>query len=174
LAAGEPPATRGFPPSVFTALPRLLERTGRSAVGSITAFYTVLVEGDDLNEPISDAVRALLDGHIVLSRKLAGAGHYPAIDILDSISRLAPAVTTPDHQSAMQRLRGLLAAYRDHEDLISVGAYRPGTNPQVDQALALREPLLRYLRQAHDQRCTLEAAVRELLQLAEACSAVNS
>ena len=168
LAAGEPPAMRGFPPSVFGALPRLLERAGRSSSGSITAFYTVLVEGDDLNEPISDAVRSLLDGHIVLSRKLAGAGHYPAIDILESVSRLAPCVSTPAQQSAMHWLRGLLAAYRDHEDLISVGAYRAGTNPQVDLALAMRDQLARYLRQAQDERSSREDTVRELLRLAEA------
>lgn len=167
LAAGEPPTTRGYPPSTFAALPRLLERAGRAASGSITAFYTVLVEGDDLNEPVSDAVRSLLDGHIVLSRKLAAAGHYPAIDPLASISRLAPAVTSPAQQAAGQRVRALLAAHRDHEDLISVGAYRPGSNPLVDQALARRDSLARYLRQDMHELCDWEDSRAGLLRLAE-------
>jgi FliI/YscN family ATPase len=165
LAAGELPASRGYPPSVFGTLPRLLERAGRSAAGSITGFYTVLVEGDDLNEPISDAVRSLLDGHIVLSRKLATAGHYPAIDILESISRLAPAVTPPAQQAAATRIRTLLAAYRDHEDLISLGAYRHGAHPQVDQALERRESILAYLRQGMEERATMDQAVAKLLEL---------
>jgi flagellum-specific ATP synthase len=168
LTAGEPPTTRGFPPSVFATLPRLLERAGRSSAGSITGFYTVLVEGDDLNEPVSDAVRSLLDGHIVLARHLAGAGHYPAIDILESISRLAPAVTPPDQQAASQRVRALLAALREHEDLISLGAYRAGTQPLVDAALALRPAIHNYLRQAQDESSRFEDAQTELLALAPA------
>lgn len=170
LAAGEPPTTRGYPPSVFAILPRLLERAGPCPSGSITGFFTVLVEGDDLQEPISDAVRSLLDGHIVLSRKLAAAGHYPAIDILDSVSRLAPAVATPPQQAAMLRLRTLLAAYRDHEDLIAVGAYQAGANPQVDRALALREPIAAYLRQGQDERSTREQAIEGLIALASSAS----
>ena len=128
LAAGEPPTTRGFTPSVFALLPKLVERAGRSPQGSITAFYSVLVEADDPNEPISDAVRGLLDGHTWLSRKLSSRGHYPAIDVLESISRLMPEVTDDEHRQAIYAIRDLLGAYRDHEDLISIGAYRRGSN----------------------------------------------
>jgi len=147
LAAGEPPTTRGYPPSVFALMPKLVERAGRSPRGSITAFYSVLVEADDPNEPISDAVRGLLDGHIWLSRQLASRGHYPAVDVLESLSRLMPDVTTNDHRQAAFLLRELLAAYRDHEDLISIGAYRRGSNPTVDSAIGMREAVNRYLRQ---------------------------
>ena len=123
LAAGEPPTTRGYPPSAFASLPQLVERAGRTADGSITGFYSVLVEGDDPQEPVSDAVRGLLDGHTWLSRKLASRAHWPAIDVLESISRLMPDVTARIHQDAAQTVRELMAAYRDHEDLISIGAY---------------------------------------------------
>ncbi|MBW8885280.1 MAG: FliI/YscN family ATPase, partial [Planctomycetia bacterium] len=148
LAAGEPPTTRGYPPSVFAMLPKLVERAGRTAQGSITAFYSVLVEGDDTNEPVSDTVRGLLDGHIMLSRRLASQAHWPAIDVLESISRLFPDITPPEQRAAAQTIRELLAAYRDHEDLISIGAYRPGANPTVDAAMAMRDEINRYLRQA--------------------------
>ena len=147
LAAGEPPATRGFPPSVFAGLPRLVERAGGAARGSITAFYSVLVEADDPNEPISDSLRSLLDGHTWLSRQLATRGHFPAIDVLASLSRLMSEVTTPEHRQAANLVRELLAAYRDHEDLISIGAYRRGTNRTVDLAIEMREPINRFLRQ---------------------------
>ena len=174
LAAGEPPTTRGFPPSVFAMLPRLVERAGRAARGSITAFYSVLVEGDDPNEPISDAVRGLLDGHILLSRKLAARGHYPAIDVLESISRLMPDVATSPQRAGAVAVRELLAAYRDHEDLISVGAYRAGSNAAVDAAIALREEIDRYLRQAVEEQSSLESARDELLALAQRCMAAKS
>jgi flagellum-specific ATP synthase len=165
LAAGEPPTTRAYPPSVFAVLPRLVERAGRSPRGSITAFYSVLVEADDVNEPISDAVRGLLDGHIWLSRRLASRGHYPAVDVLDSLSRLMPEVTTAEHQQAAADLRQLLAAYRDHEDLISIGAYRRGSNAAVDVAIEMQEQILAFLQQRVEQRSTLEKACAGLVQL---------
>jgi len=155
LSAGEPPATRGYPPSVFTLLPRLLERAGTTDVGSITGLYTVLVEGDDMNEPIADAVRSILDGHIVLSRRLATAGHYPSIEILDSVSRVEPAITTPAQRSWTRELRRLLAAYREAKDLIEIGAYVAGANPLVDRAVSLREPIEGFLCQ--DVTTTLAA-----------------
>jgi len=147
LSAGEPPATRGYPPSVFAMLPRLLERAGASDRGSITGLYTVLVEGDDLLDPIGDASRAILDGHIVLSRALATSGHYPAIDVLESISRVGPAVTTPEQRAAATVTRQLLAAYREAKDLIEIGAYVEGTNPVVDRAVVLKEAMDGFLRQ---------------------------
>ena len=139
LAIGEPPATKGYTPSVFAALPRLLERSGTSRRGSITGFYTVLVDGDDLNEPVADAVRGILDGHIVLSRELAAQNHFPAIDILNSVSRLMPFLIDEEHKSQASRVRDLLAAYRDSEDLINIGAYVKGSNPKVDMAIAYRD-----------------------------------
>ena len=147
LSAGEPPATRGYPPSVFAMLPRLLERAGASDTGSITGLYTVLVEGDDLMDPIGDASRAILDGHIVLSRALATSGHFPSIDVLDSISRVGPAVTSVEQRRDATEMRRLLAAYRDAKDLIEIGAYVPGTNPLVDRAIHLREAMDGFLRQ---------------------------
>ena len=167
LAAGEPPTTRGYPPSVFAMLPRLVERAGRSPLGSITGFYSVLVEGDDTNEPVSDTVRGLLDGHTVLSRKIASRGHYPAIDVLESISRVMPDVTTKEHRAATQVVRELLAAYRDHEDLISIGAYRSGANPIVDAAIALQADLNRFLRQDIDEPSSVEAARQALFELVQ-------
>jgi flagellum-specific ATP synthase len=171
LAAGEPPTTRGYPPSVFAMLPRLVERTGRNRRGSITAFYSVLVEGDDTSEPVSDTVRGLLDGHVILSRKLASQAHYPAIDVLESISRLFPDITPAPQQAAAMTIRQVLAAYRDHEDLISIGAYRPGANPAVDTAIAMRDEIARYLRQAIHEGSSVEAARSELLKLAQQCAA---
>jgi flagellum-specific ATP synthase len=147
LSAGEPPATRGYPPSVFALLPRLLERAGAGEKGSITGLYTVLVEGDDMNEPIADASRSILDGHIVLSRRLASAGHYPCVEVLDSVSRVVPAVTTPSQRSAMTELRRLLAAYREAKDLVEIGAYVPGTNLAVDRAIELKDHIDDFLRQ---------------------------
>ena len=165
LAAGEPPATRGYPPSVFALLPRLLERSGLTNQGSITGFYTVLVEGDDPNEPISDAVRGILDGHIVLSRKLSQQGHYPAIDILASISRLMPEITGDEHRQAANSLRQLLAAHQQAEDLISIGAYQSGSNPAVDAALRLQTPIESFLRQAAGEGTDLANSIRDLTQL---------
>jgi flagellum-specific ATP synthase len=147
LSAGEPPATRGYPPSVFSMLPRLLERAGASETGSITGLYTVLVEGDDMLDPIGDATRAILDGHIVLSRALATSGHFPAIDVLESISRVGPAVTSTEQRAAATEMRRLLAAYREAKDLIEIGAYVAGTNPLVDRAIHLREAMDGFLRQ---------------------------
>jgi flagellum-specific ATP synthase len=173
LAAGEPPTTRGYPPSVFALLPKLVERAGRSSRGSITAFYSVLVEGDDTNEPVSDTVRGLLDGHVILSRKLASQAHYPAIDVLESISRLFTDLVDPEQTSAAQSIRELLAAYRDHEDLISIGAYRSGANPAVDAAIAMREEILRYLKQAVADGSSVATARGQLLALAAKCQAAR-
>jgi flagellum-specific ATP synthase len=158
LAAGEPPTTRGYTPSVFALLPRLVERAGRSPQGSITGFYSVLVEGDDHQEPIADTVRGLLDGHTWLSRELAGRGHYPAIDILASISRLMNDLTERPQHEAATCFRELLGAYRDHQDLISIGAYRKGANRTVDVAIEMREEIDRFLRQAIDERVTSDEA----------------
>jgi len=165
LAIGEPPATRGYTPSVFALLPKLLERSGTSAKGSITGLYTVLVDGDDMNEPIADAVRAILDGHVVLSRHLAHAGHYPAIDVLQSVSRLVGEIVTPEVRHGGQELRRLLAALRDKEDLISIGAYQPGSDPTVDSALAKRDAIERFLKQTVDYSSTAEEADAGLLAL---------
>ncbi len=165
LAAGEPPTTRGFPPSVFALLPKLLERAGRSPRGSITGFYSVLVEGDDPNEPVCDTVRGLLDGHTWLSRKMAVRGHYPAIDVLESISRLMIEVTSREHREAAQVVRELMATYRDHEDLISVGAYRRGSNRTVDLAIDMQQEINNFLRQRVDEPSSVEQARDALLQL---------
>ncbi len=165
LAAGEPPTTRGFTPSVFAMLPKLVERAGRSPHGSITAFYSVLVEADDPNEPICDTVRGLLDGHTWLSRKLSSRGHYPAIDVLESISRLMPDVTDDEHRQATYAIRDLLGAYRDHQDLISIGAYRRGSNKTVDAAIDMQDGIHRYLRQPVEESSTLLDARNGLLEL---------
>lgn len=151
LSAGEPPATRGYPPSVFGLMPRLLERAGTSEHGSITGVYTVLVENDDLNDPIGDTARSILDGHVSLSRDLASSGHFPSIDVLHSISRVAPAITTPAQRELATELRSLLAAYRDGKDLVDIGAYVAGANPRLDEALRRWDHLMGFLRQdMHD------------------------
>jgi len=165
LAAGEPPATRGYPPSVFALLPKLIERAGRSPAGSITAFLTVLVEGDDPNEPIADTVRGLLDGHAWLSRNLAHRGHYPAIDVLSSLSRLMSDLVGEEHRRAATLVRSLLAAYHDHEDLISIGAYRRGGNKLVDAAIDMQDDLNGFLRQPIDRPSSIDDARQGLLAL---------
>jgi len=165
LAVGEPPATRGYTPSVFALLPRLLERSGAGESGAITALYTVLVEGDDMNEPVADAVRGILDGHIVLSRALAHANHYPAIDVLESISRLVRDVCTPEEVAIAGRAREHLAAYRKNEDLITIGAYQKGSNAALDQAVALHEPLRNFLRQQIHERVQRDATFSSLKKI---------
>jgi flagellum-specific ATP synthase len=162
LAIGEPPTTRGYTPSVFALLPRLLERAGTSSAGSITGLYTVLVEGDDMQEPVADAARSILDGHCVLSRELAHRGHYPAIDVLQSVSRLAGEITSPETREAASRLRDLLAVHRDHEDLIAIGAYQQGADPRVDEAIARRAAIDAFLRQRVDEASTAADADADL------------
>ena len=148
LSAGEPPATRGYPPSVFGILPRLLERAGPGATGSITGLYTVLVEGDDMQDPIGDTARSILDGHIVLSRRLATSGHFPSIDVLESLSRVVTAITTPEQRGDAATLRRLLAAHRDVRELVEIGAYAAGSSPDADRAIALLPRINDFLRQA--------------------------
>ncbi len=166
LAIGEPPTTKGYPPSVFASLPRLLERAGTSRTGSITGLYTVLVEGDDFNEPVADAARSILDGHIVLSRDLANSRHFPAIDVLRSVSRVRDAVITPEHRGASDDVLKLAAAYQSHEDLISVGAYKMGTDPEVDAAIRFREPIRAFLCQDSTESGDMTAGLNRLLKLA--------
>jgi flagellum-specific ATP synthase len=167
LAVGEPPANRGYTPSVFAFMPRLLERTGCSDKGSITGLYTVLVEGDDMNEPVADLVRGLLDGHMVLSRQMAEQNHYPAIDVLASVSRLFQVLTTPEHKKAVAVLKDVLATYQRAEDLINIGAYVPGSNPGIDQAMALKPQVDAWLRQTVDEPYDIEQAMTTLYALAQ-------
>lgn len=167
LASGEPPALRGYPPSVFAMIPRLLERAGGGANGTITAFYTVLVEGDDLTEPVTDTARGTLDGHIVLSRALAGENHYPAVDVLASVSRVMPAVVEREHLTAAGRMRSLMAAYQDAKDLISVGAYVSGTNQAVDDAVRRLPAIHHFLRQRPDEATAYEDTVNALKMIVE-------
>jgi flagellum-specific ATP synthase len=166
LATGEPPATRGYTPSVFAFMPRLLERSGTAERGAITGLYTVLVEGDDMNEPVADMVRGLLDGHIVLTRELAEQFHFPAIDVLGSVSRLFLPLATPAHRQAVASLRDMLAIYKRSEDLISIGAYVPGQNPKLDRAVRLKPALDAFLRQDVEESSTWEDTQQRLLQLA--------
>ncbi|MEU7903108.1 FliI/YscN family ATPase [Actinoplanes sp. NPDC049118] len=165
LSVGEPPATRGYPPSVFAMLASLLERAGPGARGSITGLYTVLVEGDDHNEPIADAARSILDGHIVLDRKLATAGHFPSIQALDSISRVANRITTPEQRSDATELRRMMAAHRDVRELVEIGAYVSGTNPDADRATALWPQITAFLRQGLDEKVSADDAWHHLRQL---------
>jgi FliI/YscN family ATPase len=166
LAAGEPPSQKGYTPSVFSMLPKLFERAGNFQKGSITGFFTVLVEGDDFNEPICDAVRGLLDGHIVLSRQLGDAGHYPAIDILSSVSRLQSKVSTPEQKEAALRVRESLSIYRNAEDLIQLGAYVAGTNPRLDQTIKARPEEQRFLCQGADVNSSLSETLKQLQEVA--------
>jgi FliI/YscN family ATPase len=147
LAAGEPPSQKGYTPSVFNLLPRILERAGNFQKGSITGFFTVLVEGDDFNEPVCDAVRSILDGHIILSRRMAAAGHYPAIDVLNSVSRLGPQLSTPEHMAAARKVREAMANYEESKDLIELGAYTPGANAALDAAVRMRPEIAAFLKQ---------------------------
>lgn len=165
LAVGEPPASRGYTPSVFSMLPRLLERSGNSEHGSITAFYTVLVEGDDLNEPISDTVRGILDGHIVLSRQLATANHFPAIDVLESISRLRNDISTQAELDTVARARDYLALYRKNEDMVNLGAYARGANARIDSAIAVNERVMQFLRQGYTEHVARSKSYETLTQL---------
>ncbi|HEX8116634.1 MAG TPA: FliI/YscN family ATPase, partial [Pyrinomonadaceae bacterium] len=165
LAAGEPPARAGFPPSVFSELPRLLERAGNSERGSITAFYTVLVEGDDLTEPIADETRSILNGHVVLTRALAAAGHYPAIDVSQSVSRVMPSVARPPHVEAARRFREVLAAYEAQRDLILIGAYKKGSDPRTDLAVAKSDAMNAFLRQGTDDKAPPATTVTQLQKM---------
>jgi len=168
LSVGEPPATRGYPPSVFAMLASLLERAGPGARGSITGLYTVLVEGDDHNEPIADAARSILDGHIVLDRKLATAGHFPSVQALDSISRVANRITTAEQRSDATELRRLMAAHREVRELVEIGAYVSGTNPEADRATAIWPHITAFLRQGLDERVPAEVAWAQLRALINA------
>lgn len=167
LAVGEPPVTRGYTPSVFAVLPQLLERAGNSDKGSITGLYTVLVDRDDMNEPIADAVRGILDGHIVLSRKLATQGHYPAIDILESISRVMPGIITEEHLNASRRFKEILATYREAEDLINIGAYVPGTNPRIDYAIKKIDIFKEFMTQRVQEKITFQESLKRLLEITQ-------
>jgi flagellum-specific ATP synthase len=168
LAAGEPPTAKGYTPSVFTRLARLVERAGEFRTGSITAFYSVLMEGDDQQDPLVDAVRSLLDGHVVLSRALASEGWYPPVQVLDSISRLMPAVTAPGHRDQAARLRRLMAVYARSEDLVRIGAYKPGADPELDRALRARAPLRSFLMQDSSETAHFPDTVQRLAALAGA------
>lgn len=162
LAAGEPPVSRGYPPSVYAEMPKLLERAGNGAVGSITGIYTVLVDGDDFNEPISDTARGILDGHIILSRKLGHKNHYPAIDVLQSISRCMSAVATKEHKKLASRLKSTLATYTDAEDLINIGAYKAGSNPEIDDAIKKNSAINAFLCQGTDEKFSFEETIQQL------------
>lgn len=166
LAAGEPPTRRGFPPSVFATLPKMMERAGCSATGSITALYTVLVEGDDMTEPVADETRSILDGHIILSRKLGSANHYPAIDVLASVSRLMTAIATPDHQRAAGKLRNLLAKYQEVELLVRIGEYKKGSDASSDEAIAKVDAINTFLKQGLREQSSFEQTLQAMMQLA--------
>jgi FliI/YscN family ATPase len=166
LAAGEPPSQKGYTPSVFHLLPKIFERAGNFPNGSITGFFTVLVEGDDFNDPICDAARAILDGHGILSRELGARGHYPAIDILNSVSRLANRVAQPEQREAARRIREALATYQQSEDLINLGAYAAGSNPRLDSAIHLQPQLMEFLRQEPEVAEPMKATLERLYALA--------
>jgi flagellum-specific ATP synthase len=165
LAIGEPPTTRGYPPSVFALLPKLLERAGTSTQGTITGLYTVLVEGDDLNEPVTDTVRGIIDGHIILSRKIAAQNLYPSIDVLSSVSRVMPQVTGVQQMECARQFRTILANYEDAKDLIDIGAYKPGANAKVDEAIRLIEACTEFIRQGIDEKVDFSAALEAMQQI---------
>lgn len=165
LAIGEPPATKGYTPSVFALIPKVLERSGMSQNGSITGLYTVLVEGDDMDEPISDAVRSVLDGHIVLSRKLANQNHYPAIDVLSSVSRSMPDVVTDEHRKIANEIISLMATYKEAEDMINIGAYAKGSNPEIDRAITAMEKIRPFLRQETGETSEFNSTLTRLQQM---------
>lgn len=166
LAVGEPPTTKGYPPSVFAMLPVFLERPGTVAgEGSITGIYTILVEGDDMNDPVSDTVRSILDGHIVLSRELAAQGHFPPVDVLESVSRVMTSVVSEDHGASAQRMKSLMAAYRRAADLIAIGAYKQGTDPEVDRAIGLKPRIDAFLQQTTGAQVSLGESVGMLRAL---------
>jgi flagellum-specific ATP synthase len=168
LAAGEPPTSKGYTPSVFKLLPRLIERAGTwQGAGTITGLYTVLVEGDDMNEPVADAARSFLDGHIVLSRELANMNQYPAVDLLQSISRIMKDVVSAEHRSLVERALEVLSTYKRYEDVITIGAYKDGTNPRVDYAIRMMERLRSFIKQRIDERVTFDESVRQLMKLFE-------
>lgn len=167
LATGEPPATKGYTPSVFAILPKLLERTGTSEKGTITAFYTVLVDGDDMNEPIADTVRGILDGHIVLDRNLANKGQFPAIHVLKSISRLMNTLAGEDHKHAAAQIREMMSTYLNAEDLINIGAYKKGSSEDIDKAIAYYPKIVSFLKQDVNEKSTMEESIRSLIQLGE-------
>jgi flagellum-specific ATP synthase len=167
LAIGEPPATRGYTPSVFALFPKILERAGNSDKGSITGIYTVLVEGDDINEPISDTARGILDGHIVLTRELANANHYPAIDVLKSVSRVMPAVVDKETVESAMRLRDLMSTYNSVKDMISVGAYKKGTDPKIDRAIEFHDKIESFLKQSVNEAAPFEETLKTLKEMAE-------
>jgi flagellum-specific ATP synthase len=160
LSMGEPPASKGYTPSVFASLPRLLERAGTNDKGSITGLFTVLVEGDDMSDPVADTVRSILDGHIVLSRKLAVVGHYPAIDVLESVSRLFTRVSQPEHVAMARKLLTAMAIYRENEDLIQIGAYQKGSSPEIDKAIELRPMWQQFLQQGIDENCSRQESLQ--------------
>jgi len=166
MAAGEPPVSRGFPPSVFAILPKLLERSGMSDKGSITGLYTVLVEGDDMNEPISDTVRGILDGHIVLSRAIANSNHYPPIDVLGSVSRVMPEIISKEHMSTYGNLKNMIAVYREAEDLINIGAYKHGANPEIDRSVKLHNPIQSFLKQDMNDHFSFEQTIEIMSNIA--------
>ena len=165
LASGEPPVTRGYPPSMYATMPRLLERAGRDAKGSITGLYTVLVDGDDFNEPITDTARSILDGHIMLNRKLAHKNHYPAIDVLQSISRCMSQVADKEHKAAAGKLRNILATYNDAEDLINIGAYKKGSNPSIDYAMSKIDEVNDFLCQSTEEKVDFEESSRRMKEM---------
>jgi len=173
LSAGEPPTTKGYPPSVFSLLPKLLERSGRTAKGSITGLYTVLVEGDDINEPIADAIRGILDGHIWLSRELANRGHYPAVSVLESISRVMPDVVSEEHLAAAAEVRKVLATWNDVEDLVNVGAYAPGANVDFDVAVCLKKDLDAFLQQEMNETVSFHDSADRLVEMARSIRSVR-